>query len=110
MTAATTITTMLDAYLTFIVSRTIFTYCATTDVTIENAVTNVRIDDLQEQHKEIAEAVGVAGLISLTDVFGGSSIYIPQRKELIKNRVYGNLHMKIAIYSSLYMAILPVYL
>lgn len=47
------------------------------------------IDDLQEQHREIAEAIGIDGLISLTDVFGGSSIYIPQKKELVKNRVYG---------------------
>lgn len=50
---------------------------------------SLTIEDLQEQHRGIAEAVGVDGLISLTDVFGGSSIYIPQKKELVKNRVYG---------------------
>ncbi len=50
---------------------------------------SLTIDDLQEQHKDIAEAVGITGLIRLTDVFGGSSIYIPQKKELVKNRVYG---------------------
>ena len=33
---------------------------------------SLTINDLQEQHKEIAEAVGIEGLISLTDVFGGS--------------------------------------
>ena len=43
---------------------------------------SLTINDLQEQHKEIAEAVGIEGLISLTDVFGGSSIYIPQKNEL----------------------------
>lgn len=50
---------------------------------------SLTIGDLQEQHREIAEAVGMEGLIRLTDVFGGSSIYIPQKKELVKNRVYG---------------------
>lgn len=52
---------------------------------------SLTVDDLQEQHRGIAEAVGVEGLISLTDVFGGSSIYIPQKKELVKNRVYRNI-------------------
>lgn len=50
---------------------------------------SLELDDLQEQHKGIAEAVGIQGLVSLTNVFGGSSIYIPQAKELIKNKVYG---------------------
>ncbi len=52
---------------------------------------SLTIEDLQEQHRGIAEAVGVAGLISLTDMFGGSSIYIPQKRELVKNRVYQNI-------------------
>ncbi len=52
---------------------------------------SLTVDDLQEQHRGIAEAVGVKGLISLTDTFGGSSIYIPKKKELIKNRVYQNI-------------------
>ena len=52
---------------------------------------SLTVDDLQEQHRGIAEAVGIAGLISLTDMFGGSSIYIPQKKELVKNRVYRNI-------------------
>lgn len=55
---------------------------------------SLTIEDLQEQHRGIAEAVGVAGLISLTDVFGGSSIYIPQKRELIKNRVYQNIQQE----------------
>lgn len=52
---------------------------------------SLTIEELQEQHRGIAEAVGVEGLISLTEMFGGSSIYIPQKKELIKNRVYQNI-------------------
>lgn len=46
------------------------------------------IDDLQEQHKQIALTVGVDGLKKLTDMFGGTPLYIPQKKELIKNKVY----------------------
>ncbi len=52
---------------------------------------SLTVEDLQEQHRGIAEAVGVAGLIRLTDTFGGSSIYIPQKRELLKNRIYQNI-------------------
>ncbi len=45
-------------------------------------------DDLQENHRAIADAVGMDGLKLLCAAFGGSSIYIPQFKELAKNRVY----------------------
>lgn len=45
-------------------------------------------DDLQEQHKQIALAVGIEGLKKLTDAFGGTAVYIPQRRELLKNKVY----------------------
>lgn len=50
------------------------------------------LDDLQENHREIAEVVGVDGLKLLSAVFGGSSIYIPQYKELVKNRVYKHIY------------------
>lgn len=46
------------------------------------------INDLQEQHKLIAQTVGVDGLKRLTDVFGGTALYIPQKRELVKNKVY----------------------
>lgn len=46
------------------------------------------LDDLQEQHKLIAQAVGIDGLFKLSDSFGGSGIYIPQKRELVKNKVY----------------------
>lgn len=46
------------------------------------------LDDLQEQHREIAEVVGMENMIKLSEAFGGSSIYIPQKKELLKNRIY----------------------
>lgn len=49
---------------------------------------SLTIEDLQEQHREIAEAVGIEGMIRLTDAFGGNPIYIPKKRELVKNRVY----------------------
>lgn len=49
-------------------------------------------EELQPQHREIAEAVGVEGLVKLSEHFGGSSIYIPQKKELLKNKIYGMIY------------------
>lgn len=46
----------------------------------------LRLEDLEEQYRAIAEAVGLEGLKKLCDHFGGSSIYIPQRRKLIENR------------------------
>ncbi len=50
--------------------------------------------ELQEQHRIIAEAVGVDGLVKLCEHFGGSSIYIPQKKELLKNKIYSMIYQE----------------
>ena len=47
------------------------------------------LDDLQDQHREYAEVIGVDNLLRLSDNFGGTSIYIPQRRELEKNLASG---------------------
>lgn len=52
-------------------------------------LSELTLDDLQEQHRQIAEAVGIEGLLRLSECFGGSGIYIPQKKELLKNKIYG---------------------
>lgn len=52
------------------------------------------LDDLQEQHKEYAEVIGVDNLLRLSDNFGGTSIYIPQRRELEKNRIYHRIYQE----------------
>lgn len=46
------------------------------------------LDDLQDQHREYAEVIGVDNLLKLSDYFGGHRIYIPKRKELEKNKIY----------------------
>ena len=46
------------------------------------------MEDLQEQHRMIAQAVGIEGPIRLIDIFGGSGIYTPPKRELAKNKIY----------------------
>lgn len=46
------------------------------------------LDDLSENHREIAEVIGMDGLKLLSDTFGGTPIHIPKYKELVKNRLY----------------------
>lgn len=46
----------------------------------------LKVDDLEEQYRAIARAVGLDGLKKLCDHFGGSSIYIPQKRKLVENR------------------------
>ncbi len=50
------------------------------------------LDDLQQQHREYAEVIGLDNLLKLADNFGGTSIYIPQRRELMKNKVYAAIY------------------
>lgn len=55
----------------------------------EKLLQDLTIEDLQEQHRDFAEVLGMENLIRLSEHFGGTSIYVPQRRELIKQRVYG---------------------
>lgn len=55
----------------------------------EKLLQDLQIEDLQEQHRDFAEALGMENLIRLSEHFGGTSIYVPQRRELVKQRVYG---------------------
>jgi len=48
----------------------------------------ITIDDLQEQHQALAEAIGLKNLIKLSESFGGTQIYIPQIAELTKELKY----------------------
>lgn len=46
------------------------------------------LDDLQEQHREYAEVIGLDNLLKMSDYFGGQRIYIPKRRELEKKKTY----------------------
>ncbi len=51
-------------------------------------ICEIAIEDLQEQHKLIAESIGMESFLNLVRAFGGSAIYIPQMKEVTKMRTY----------------------
>lgn len=55
----------------------------------EQLLRELTIEDLQEQHRDFAETLGMENLIKLSEHFGGTSIYVPQKRELVKQRVYG---------------------
>ncbi len=46
------------------------------------------LGDLQEQHQELAEVIGIDNLIALANRFGGTQLYIPQPDKLVKNAKY----------------------
>lgn len=54
----------------------------------EDLVRDLELEDLQEQHREIAESVGMGCFLELVKTFGGSAIYIPQMREVTKMRAY----------------------
>lgn len=49
---------------------------------------SLQATELQNLHRSIADVVGVDGLIRLCEHFGGSSIYIPQKRELLRQKIY----------------------
>ncbi len=49
---------------------------------------DITIEDLQEQHRGYAKIVGIDKLIKLSEVYGGTQIYIPKKDELLKNKKY----------------------
>lgn len=53
---------------------------------------DLTMDDLQKQHREYAEVIGIDNLLKLSDNFGGTRIYIPKRKELEKHKTYSMIY------------------
>ena len=60
-------------------------------MTDKDILKEITIDDLQEQHREIAETIGLKTLIKLSENFGGTQVYIPQIAELTKEFKYRNI-------------------
>lgn len=48
----------------------------------------LKIDDLSENHSEIAIACGMETLLEMCKHFGGGQVYIPTLNELIRSYVY----------------------
>ncbi len=62
-------------------------YNVVTDYT-KKIFEELRPEDLQENHKEIADVIGFDNLLKMVDYFGGSSVYFPQKYDLCKNRMH----------------------
>lgn len=56
--------------------------------TEEDLLKELKLEDLQEQHQEIAEVIGIEGMLKLVEAFGGNAIYFPQKKELLRQKTY----------------------
>lgn len=54
----------------------------------DKLIKRLEMDDLKEQHREIAEIVGMEFFFELVKNFGGDYIYIPTEKEITKNLAY----------------------
>lgn len=46
----------------------------------------LNIEELREEQKQIAEAIGVEAYLSLTKKFGGTSIYIAKAEEILQRK------------------------
>ena len=53
-----------------------------------NILKEITQEDLSETHWEISEAIGLNNLVSLSEILGGTSVYIPTKKVLFKNFIY----------------------
>lgn len=58
----------------------------------EEILKNLKLEDLQAQHREIAEVIGIKGMLQLIGAFGGNAIYFPQKRELLRNKVYASIY------------------
>lgn len=50
----------------------------------KQALTKITLNDLNENHKLIAECIGLEAYIKLSTCIGGTATYIPTVKELLK--------------------------
>lgn len=45
----------------------------------------IKSEELKEQHREVAQLIGVENLIRLSENYGGTTLYIPKVDDLLKN-------------------------
>ena len=46
----------------------------------------LKIEDLRDEQRQIAETIGVEAYLKLTRIFGGTMIYIAKAEEILKRR------------------------
>lgn len=54
----------------------------------EQLLRDLKMEDLEPQHQEIAEVIGIENLVKLSRYFAGNPIYAPKIENLIKNKKY----------------------
>lgn len=55
---------------------------------IEEIFDNLRMDDLADKYKEVADIVGFENYMKLVEHFAGDSVYIPKKYELYRHEMY----------------------
>lgn len=58
----------------------------------DEVLRELKIEDLEELHAEIAEEIGIDGLLKLVKRFAGNPIYIPQKSHLVKGKIYKDIY------------------
>lgn len=54
----------------------------------EKLLDSLKVSDISEQNQAVAETIGIQNYIQLCKENGGTSIYLPTVKELVKNVAY----------------------
>lgn len=57
-------------------------------------ISELTLGDLQEQHRRLAEVIGLEALIKLSDYYGGTQLYIPQIFELVKELLFTKIDLE----------------
>lgn len=61
------------------------------DAIDKEILSKLTMDDLEEQHRQIAEVIGIECLLKLAEHFSGSGIYLPQLKTLVMNKIHSTI-------------------
>ncbi len=54
----------------------------------EQLLRDLKMEDLEPQHQEIAEVIGIENLVKLSRYFAGNPVYAPKIENLVKNKKY----------------------
>ena len=54
----------------------------------EQLLRELKMEDLETQHREIAEVIGIENLVKLRRYFAGNPVYAPKIENLVKNKKY----------------------
>lgn len=52
------------------------------------------MDDLEDNHREIAEVIGLENLIKLSSHFAGHGVYAPKMENLLRNKRYSMIRQE----------------